>query len=264
MTETPAAAAVVDAPPSLRWKRRWLLRYWILQAVVLYVGWTFLMAAPEKIAEALSDPGYALGMGCVIALLCTLQAVFLLPVRPPGRARVGKSLWASASVAVFAGVLVAVAAGCAALSAAWIAGTVPKDVRIPGVEWILLGVLVLGWAVGTPLLVAFVRRRPTESALARVASRLFLGTGVEVAAVVPIDVMVRRKTDCYCGEGSFVSLTLLMAAGALMLGPAMFLVLLSRRRKRFRGGLCDACGAVVPSSPVPDRCPSCGAGWREG
>ena len=166
-------------------------------------------------------------------------------------------------MAVLAGVLVAVAAGTAALSAAWLAGAVPKDVRIPGVGWNLLAVFILGWAVGTPLLVAFVSKRPTESALSRVASRLFLGTGVELAAVVPIDVMVRRKTDCYCGEETFLSLTLLMAAGALMLGPAMFLVLLSRRRKRLRGGLCDACGAAVPT-PLPDRCPACGAGWRAG
>jgi lipopolysaccharide biosynthesis regulator YciM len=46
-----------------------------------------------------------------------------------------------------------------------------------------------------------------------------------------------------------------------MLGPAVFLVLLGRRRQRWPGGRCAACGADVGEALYVPRCPSCRAGW---
>ena len=120
--------------------------------------------------------------------------------------------------------------------------------------------LFLGWIVATPLLLAFIRRGDQESALARIASRLFLGSVVEAGAVIPLDVMVRRKTDCYCGEGTLWTLTICWGVGTLVLGPAIWLVPLARRRKRWFAGRCEACGYDMWGCREAARCPECGAG----
>ncbi len=127
-------------------------------------------------------------------------------------------------------------------------------------HWPILGSIGLGWAVCTPLIWAFVRRGPRESQLSRLASRLFLGTVIETVAVIPLDVMVRRKTDCYCQEGTFWSLVLCGSAGFLMLGPGVFF-LLGRRRRRWLAGRCEVCEYDMSGCMDAERCPECGAGW---
>ena len=105
-----------------------------------------------------------------------------------------------------------------------------------------------------------------EALLGRIAATLFVGTLVEAAAIMPIDVMYRRKQDCYCFAGTFGAYALLLAAGLLTLGPAILLPVLARRRKRWYGSCCDCCGydmtGLIGASRVIDRCPECGAGWR--
>jgi hypothetical protein len=124
------------------------------------------------------------------------------------------------------------------------------------------GVILVSWAVATPLLLSFSRYKPPHTALGRISSRLLMGTLIEAAAVIPLDVMVRRKTDCYCGEGSLWSLTMCWVVGSLVLGPAMWLYPLRKRRLRWYRGVCPACGYNMRGCPGADRCPECGAGWR--
>lgn len=130
--------------------------------------------------------------------------------------------------------------------------------------WFTAAAVLAGvsWAVGTPLLISFARWKAPHTALGRVASRLLIGTIVEAAAVIPLDVMARRKTDCYCGEGTLWSLTICWAVGSLVLGPAVWLLPLSRRRRRWYRGRCVGCGYDVSGCPGAERCPECGLGWR--
>jgi hypothetical protein len=122
--------------------------------------------------------------------------------------------------------------------------------------------LLVNWAVSTPLLALFVRQRGVDDGLGRVAAWLFTGSAIEAAAVIPLDVMVRRKTDCYCGEGTLWTLTICWGIGGLALGPAVWLIPLARRRKRWYGGQCAACGYDMRGSMGAERCPECGVGWR--
>lgn len=122
--------------------------------------------------------------------------------------------------------------------------------------------MVLGWIVSTPLLLAFIRGRDTESALKRLASLLFLGTAVETLAIIPLDVLVRRKTSCYCAEGTYWALVTLVPLGFVAMGPMIFLVAASKRRKRWLGGRCEICGYDMSGTPRAERCPECGAGWK--
>jgi hypothetical protein len=176
-------------------------------------------------------------------------------------------------IPVVVSILIA-AAGAAAMLAglAALLWSIPRLVEAPPgtsknpYEQAMLGsaavAALVGWGAGTPLILSFVRKRGHECALARVSAWIFLGTTVEAAAAIPLDVMVRKKTDCYCGESTFWTLTLCWAAGALALGPVVFLVPFSRRRKRWYAGLCDVCGYDMSGSMNAERCPECGTGWR--
>jgi hypothetical protein len=138
-----------------------------------------------------------------------------------------------------------------------------------------LGVLsmwcIACWTIATPLLIAFCRRRldrgsAWEQVVRTIAARLFLGTIIEVAAVMPLDVLVRKKQSCYCWAGTFFALTICGSIGILLLGPLVLLPALARRRKRWYGGHCDCCGydltGLLPRAATLDRCPECGAGWK--
>ncbi len=137
-------------------------------------------------------------------------------------------------------------------------------IEVPGWVEILMvfGPFLIGWTVSTPLLLAFIRKRDTETALQKLASLLFLGTAIELLAVIPIDVFVRRRTSCYCLEGSYLALVTLVPLGFLALGPMVFLVAASKRRKRQLDGQCEVCGYDMTATPKAERCPECGAGWK--
>jgi len=129
-------------------------------------------------------------------------------------------------------------------------------------EWLVVCTPLVGWAVGTPLLLAFRRGKERGSFLARVAARLFIGTVIEVVATIPLDFMVRKRTSCYCGEGTFFTLVICGTVGAIMLGPAIYLLPLGRRRQRLVEGRCPVCGYDMSATPKADACPECGAGWK--
>jgi hypothetical protein len=178
------------------------------------------------------------------------------------RCRAGVPVQLSVAIAaVISGVVVAalVAAAYSAVKLVW------QSDESAGAAWAVgaLITLVVSWGVSTPLLLAFVRRTHPEYALSRIASILFLGTLIEAAAIIPLDVMVRRKSSCYCGEGTFFALTALWSVGLLVLGPAVYLLPLGRRRKRLMDGKCGACGYDMSAAHEHDRCPECGAGWKK-
>lgn len=122
--------------------------------------------------------------------------------------------------------------------------------------------VVVGWMIATPLLIAFMRRGPRDSRLARLASLIFLGTVIETVAVLPIDFVIRKRTNCYCEQGTFWALMILGSVGAFALGPAVYLLPIGRRRRRWLLGRCEVCGYDMAATPKAERCPECGAGWR--
>lgn len=126
---------------------------------------------------------------------------------------------------------------------------------------VLTAILVM-WTFTTPLLGAFLRRESGESRIHLLAKRLFIGSVVEVASMIPLDVMVRRKTNCYCGEGTFFALLICSTVGLIALGPMIFLLPLGRRRRRLESGCCPLCGYDMTATPKAERCPECGAGWK--
>jgi len=260
----------------------WLVVYWAVQAAVVFgVTLAWFGTFPEDGAwytnpvrretlELVGERDTMTLMLVAVGVITAAQACFVMPVRRPGLSgRHGRSLRVSlvaAGLAVGALVLVSLF-GVHSLAVLTLGDGEGESVDLLGnayggpEAWFVV-VCAVCWAVPTALLIAFVRRGRRETVLARIASRVLIGTAAEVALLIPLDVMVRRKTECYCAEGTFWGLTLAGWAGVFAAGPAVFLPLLAKRRKRWYGGHCAACGYDMSSTPNADRCPECGVGWR--
>lgn len=195
-----------------------------------------------------------------VAGIVALQAMLMLPVRKPIARTEGRgSVLCSLAAAGVATALLVSAAAWAILEAAraW-----EEFTKLPYAGWAILGMIASSWLLATPLLIAYGRRKNRELLVSRVAGVLFIGSMIESLAIIPLDVMVRRRTDCYCGTGSFLALTATGTVGLMTMGPAFLAPLLMRRRLRWWGNRCEACGYDMTGNRDADRCPECGAGWR--
>ncbi|MDX2131828.1 MAG: hypothetical protein SFY69_07235 [Planctomycetota bacterium] len=190
-----------------------------------------------------------------------LHVLFLWPIRKPGAAGDGRGIvWSLIVAGLLVGALatgLVLAVGNAVIVV--VGANNPSDEFI---GWAGAGVLAAGWLVSTPLLIAFTRRGRPESVLQRLSARLFMGTIVEAAAIIPLDVLVRRREDCVCATGTYLGLSLCGAVGLFVMGPAVLLPLLAKRRRRWYAGRCEVCGYDMTTTTGLDRCPECGSGWR--
>ncbi len=218
----------------------------------------------------LADPSWWSWCGGPALILVATQAVFVLPqvrvdLRPSARR---KSVVASLVVAamVAAGLTVALACAVLELADVWDAHTEGSGAwelseRVWG--WpVTLPVFVTSWVIWSGALLLFTRKRRHPGLLGRLVALLLAGTVVEVLAVIPIDVMVRRRTDCYCMTGTFHSLLISVWAAMWLAGPGV-LILYVRRRRRRAAVRCIRCGYEKGPSPGPE-CTECGHSWRPG
>jgi hypothetical protein len=84
------------------------------------------------------------------------------------------------------------------------------------------------------------------------------GTCLELLITIPIDAQVRKRTSCYCGEGTFFALVLTTTLAIWSFGPGLVLLFLTRRLQRDGYfSLCPRCGFDVRGT-TEKRCPQCG------
>ena len=241
----------------MRARRRALIIYWLVQGVMVYIitATAFLGWAGESWLGSLAA---LLG----VLVLTGLQGVLLLPIRRPREAG-GKGVpaWVMLTVVGLvvsflpAAFLLAVVHLFESYGVLWPFGE-------PSV-WITLGGVVLAtWMVTTPLLIRFSRRQRPETFLARLSARIFTGTIIEAAAIIPMDVLLRRREDCACATGTLWAMAICGTVGMFALGPAIFVPVFARRRRRWYMGKCENCGYDIRATPRAERCPECGMGWR--
>lgn len=246
------------APWWLRNKWRTLALFWLAQGALIYA-----LAAPFTFDFGSTLPGKAATMlaPLVFAIVFTgLQALFVLPIRRPARSSQSASLYVSIAIA---GCLIALLVAAAILAVAQVVHA-EEDVFEHFDPTMSVATLAVSWAVATPLLLAFVAKGPREAVLRRLSARIFIGTIIEAAAIIPLDVLVRRRNDCMCAAGTYIALIVCAAVGLFVLGPAVFLPLIARHRRRWHAGRCEVCNYDMSGCKDADRCPECGAGWRSG
>jgi hypothetical protein len=238
-----------------------------LSMLVVLPAWACCFLVFERVGDVLDSlldltfrgmilvfGGAWLGLGGVITLLLARRCRDGMPLML-------SVFIAGAMCAALAGGAVLLATSVWDLLTGWLKIGIFDPDPMEYVPYVLAAVVLAAWAVSTPLLWAFIKGKPSDSALQRIASRLFVGTVIEVIVIIPFDVMVRRKTSCYCGEGTFWALVWCGTVGAVLVGPLIYLAPFGKRRRRLLSGMCPGCGYDMKATPSADRCPECGLGW---
>ncbi len=205
-------------------------------------------------------------------VLCAAQLVFLLPVvaRKPLEFGRAKSLKVSMVIAGFVamaltlGLALAVAGLMQLIVASRLGLKHVEQPDFPGEWWFgtgFLALIVVSWLVWSILLIRFARRRQGFGIFGRVVGLLLGGTIAEVLVVLPLDIMVRRRTDCYCATGSFWTLCLAGWSLLWLAGPGIVIAVMSKRRRWWFDTHCRMCGYEKGPAPA-ERCPECGYEWK--
>lgn len=241
----------------------------------------FLMSIAEFELPDLSSPYWWMYCGGPSVMVATSQFIFLVPagIERPRQGVGSRSLTLSLVAAgIPAGLLLAGIVYAATDAAVLLIGSSDYDemsvmqfpppspeeaglglwlMAILRFPWVLLPA---SWLVMSLLLLAYCRRHAGRGRWGRILGLLFGGTILELIIVVPVDIMVRRRTDCYCAAGTFHSLLFAALALVWVVGPGAFLALTSRRRRLWQETHCLWCGYPRGPSPGP-VCPECGTEW---
>jgi len=257
----------------------------MLLSSLLHLQIAFPQDVYIAVADFLSDPisemhywltsaEWWLYIGGPVLLIAHTQLLFLVPtVKPPvvNLSR-GKSLLLSVVLAGMAGALLTVAL-VLVLASFISAVTLDSEGMLAGGSffknhelwmsplWIIIPLMV-SWPLWCLALMRFARRQPTPTLPDRLIGVLFAGTLLEWLVLVPLDIMVRRRTDCYCATGSFHGLWFATCATLWLAGPGIFLLLTSKRRRTWGTTHCINCGYAKGPSPS-DACPECGSDWLQ-
>ncbi len=227
----------------------------------------------EATGEMLTDDEWWAWALPACAVIAVSQFVFIMPLvrlRPPQGTR-ARSLTVSLVMGGLVAAALTVSLGLALveLGAAVLNGDLGVNPwgndEMMSEIWAGPGLLVTlagSWVFWAMMLLVFSRRMWADTVLGRLVILLFGGTVVELLVVVPIDVMVRRRTDCYCATGTFYSLCF-SAVGLLWLtGPGIVIALTASRRRLARTTHCASCGQTKGPTPGP-ACPECGYAWLD-
>jgi hypothetical protein len=124
--------------------------------------------------------------------------------------------------------------------------------------WTILGWLWVAWGVGL-----WLADSRAESRFRLIHRLLMAGTVLELLITIPMDAVVRRRANCYCGSGTFFALMFGLTGAVVAFGPVVVLMMARRLLVPPDKGRCEQCGYDLRGLPEP-RCPECGKGFDPG
>jgi hypothetical protein len=228
--------------------------------LIVVLGTTILVSSAVYGFGTWSPEG-VFWLGAVLTVFFGTQAAFLsgAPRFRKPRLDSRKPLWLSLVAGAFIMALVSGGLLLTLMSLAWILGG-PADGS--GFSWfILLAILPVAWVVWSSLFAAL--WTTNTAGYRRMYSVLLGGTFLELLITVPVDIQVRKRTDCYCAHGTFFALPLGILLAVWCFGPGLVLLFLTRRSQRQRRpGFCHGCGLDLRDSFVM-RCPECNTPFHQ-
>lgn len=248
--------------------------YVLLLSFLSTLLWLLLLAPIEGWAQWgrefvdrfpwVDEPGWWILGGIPGLLIATTQYLFLAPVLDV-RVRVqkgGRPLVRSLVGAAFVGAVGMTALLLALSDVVWLLfrGEGREYLGYWSLTIVVLSVLVCSWLIWTPLLAIFSRRRPHRTTPGRLVGLLLGGTIAEMAVIIPVDLLVRYRGQCYCATASFHGTWLAVLALLWLTGPGIVLAVTSKRRRAWLEHHCANCGYAKGPSPGA-KCSECGYAW---
>lgn len=130
------------------------------------------------------------------------------------------------------------------------------------VPWAFVGIMLAGWAFWFLVFALVGGGQQWGRRFGRMYRTLIAGTVLELLITLPIDAQVRRRTQCYCGEGTFYALAIGLTAVLWVFGPGVAILFVVRRQHRLAGsGRCLQCGYDLRGLDTA-RCPECGMPFK--
>lgn len=225
----------------------------------LYVAGALGLAA----VVCANEPGAVGPVAVVLVALVGTQALFLVGAphlrRPRGRPR--RAMWVSLAVGGAAAALLTVGLVFTLLNAldwwrpaAQYVGS-SEATGGPGPLVLVGAPVLLTWAawVGVFGLVFAGEGYAWFRGFRRLYATLVAGTFLELLVTIPVDAQVRKRTSCWCDEGTFFALIIGGSMAVWTFGPGIALLFLTRRlQRRRRGGAMPLIAAETPD-PVQSR-----------
>ena len=199
----------------------------------------------------------------IAAVWATLTVAFLAPIT--GRVQLlqhGRSLRSSVAVAVLMGSVI-----CGLIMGALIEGvlalmtsTEEEFYALQRLSAIAVISAVIGaWIVGGALWAIFLRRAGSSrnpAGLDLLLRRILAGTAVELVLGLPIALLIRRRSECYCSTATFFNFAFGTAALLWICGPWSVLFLTRKARANWSRTACASCG--YPRRSGGSECSECG------
>ena len=199
----------------------------------------------------------------IAAVWATLTVAFLAPIT--GRVQLlqhGRSLRSSVAVAVLMGSVI-----CGLIMGALFEGVLAlmtsTEEEFRGLQRLSSSVgsiAVIGaWIVGGALWAFFLRRSASSrnpAGLDLLLRRILAGTAVELVLGLPIALLIRRRSECYCSTATFFNFAFGTAALLWICGPWSVLFLTRKARANWSRTACASCG--YPRRSGGSECSECG------
>ena len=199
----------------------------------------------------------------IAAVWATLTVAFLAPIT--GRVQLlqhGRSIRSSVAVAVLMGSVI-----CGLIMGALFEGVLAlmtsTEEEFHGLQRLSSSVgsiAVIGaWIVGGALWAIFLRRAGSSrnpAGLDLLLRRILAGTAVELVLGLPIALLIRRRSECYCSTATFFNFAFGTAALLWICGPWSVLFLTRKARANWSRTACASCG--YPRRSGGSECSECG------
>jgi len=246
------------------------LIYFIVHPLEGTVEFLELLLNPQSWEVA--DRAWWVFVGVPVLMLIASQCAFVLPMwrptvqtQPTGKPLLVMIIAAALTAAVLCMGLLFSIGGVVQLLWSYSTGEDPanfpiEDEAIWAVVIVTLALLLASWVFWTIALIRFMSNMRRDSRFDRIVGLLLAGTVVETLVVLPVDILIRRRTECYCSTGTFYSLVLSAWALLWLAGPGAFLVLTRKRRRAWADQHCARCGYGKGPTPAA-QCPECGFAW---
>jgi hypothetical protein len=232
---------------------RWRIALYHLRFVLLAL---YLLLIAGIVTFFISEGAYAIVFLIPVAILLLVQALFLIGMphmrwpRPTRRTPMWLSLAAGALVAA----LLTFGLAATAMSAFDVWDRVTESFG-----GYFYGILLLSWVLWLALFAFLWAGQRWLGGFTTLYKTLLAGTWLEILITIPVDVQVRKRTNCWCDQGTFFALVIGCTVALWTFGPGLAFLFLTRRLQR-EGyfSLCRKCGNDLASAST-HRCPHCNA-----